>query len=229
MPAEELDEAPGVAVEPVGAGVLDAPPVPPTDAEPEAEPEGLDGVVAPLGEEAVLELDEPGAVVVRFGLSASHAASPKARATAAVRMDSFMCPPWVGIKKYRCKLRARPNPLIAKEPAGHVKKGAENITCCRRAPWGSPDASVLRAGSCRSETCPQCRPRPTGSSFRWPKCRRSRLARDRIPRSGRRSGPEQLPLQMPYVSCSPPWGCVLVTGARNGPSRRVHQDRPVHR
>lgn len=98
MPAEELDEAPGVAVEPVGAGVLDAPPVPPTEAEPDAEPEGLDGVVAPLGEAAVLELEEPGAVVVRFGLSASHAASPKARATAAVRMDSFMCPPWLGYR-----------------------------------------------------------------------------------------------------------------------------------
>lgn len=92
MPAEELDEAPGVA------GVDEAPPVPPTEAEPDADPEGLDGVVAPLGEEAVLELDEPGAVLVRFGLSASHAASPKARATAAVRMDSFMCPPWLGYR-----------------------------------------------------------------------------------------------------------------------------------
>jgi len=50
-----------------------------------------------LGEDAVLELDEPGLdEVLLESPPRSHAASPKARATAAARIESLMCPPWVG-------------------------------------------------------------------------------------------------------------------------------------
>jgi hypothetical protein len=75
MPDEELEEDPG------DVGDEEAP---------------LDGDEGELGE-AVLELEEPGVEEVLFeSLPRSHAASPKARATAAARIESFMCPPWVG-------------------------------------------------------------------------------------------------------------------------------------
>jgi hypothetical protein len=83
---ELLDEELGVL------GELDAPPVPPTEAEPELEP----GVLGLVGDEAVLELEEPGVEEV-FALSSRlHAARPKATATAIARAESFMCPPWLG-------------------------------------------------------------------------------------------------------------------------------------
>ena len=66
----------------------------------EAPPDGEDGE---LGED-VLELEEPD---VLLGLSPrSHAARPRARATATAMAESFMCPPWVGI--YRWQQIARP-------------------------------------------------------------------------------------------------------------------------
>jgi hypothetical protein len=85
-----LEEAPGAVV---------APPVPPTEAEFDEEPgavDGDDGVAVSL--RAVLELEEPGAVEVRSG-PLSQAARPKASATATARVESFMFPPWVGIRK----------------------------------------------------------------------------------------------------------------------------------
>jgi hypothetical protein len=91
--AAELD-APGLA-----GGVDEAPPVPPTDAEPDEElgapAEG--GVL--LGEDAELELDEPGLEAL-FEVSPprSQAARPKASATAVASMESFMCPPRLGYK-----------------------------------------------------------------------------------------------------------------------------------
>jgi hypothetical protein len=63
------------------------------DAEPLA-PEGDDGEL--LGEEAVLELDEPGLDALLRSPPLSHAARPKARATAPAIRESFMCPPWLG-------------------------------------------------------------------------------------------------------------------------------------
>lgn len=86
---EALPEG-GVALldeEELGA-VDDAPP----EAEPEVEPGALDG---DDGVVALLELEEPGAEEDLLALSRSHAARPKARATATARVDSFMGPPWV--------------------------------------------------------------------------------------------------------------------------------------
>lgn len=78
-----LEDAPGVA------GVAAVPPAE-LDDEPGAV-EGADGG----GVEAVLEPElEGGALVVRSGLS--QAARPKASATAIARVESFMCPPWLG-------------------------------------------------------------------------------------------------------------------------------------
>jgi hypothetical protein len=81
-------------------GVDEAPPLtePEADVEPLA-PEGDDGEVL-LGEEAELELDEPGLEAL-FELARSppspHAARPKTRATAPAIRESFMCPPWLGM------------------------------------------------------------------------------------------------------------------------------------
>jgi hypothetical protein len=87
-------------------------------APPEAEPDfdvSLELDEAPVdGDEGeVLELEEPGVDEVLLVSPRSHAASPKASATAAARMESFMCPPWLGYLKESSKLRARPKPLIA--------------------------------------------------------------------------------------------------------------------
>jgi len=72
----------------------------------EAAPEdGDDGELD--GEELVLELEEPGPVEVLPGSPRSHAARPKASATAAARMESFMCPPGLGCKRERQQI-ARP-------------------------------------------------------------------------------------------------------------------------
>lgn len=93
IPAEELLDDPGEL------GLDEAP---------------ADGDEGELLGEVALELDEPGVDEVLFGLSPrSHAARPKASATATATVDSFMCPPWVGTKEEGSKLRARPNPLIA--------------------------------------------------------------------------------------------------------------------
>jgi hypothetical protein len=79
IPEEELDEEPGEL------GLDEAP------------DDGDEGEL--LGEE-VLELEEPGVDEVLLELSPrSHAARPKASATAAASMESFMCPPWLGIKR----------------------------------------------------------------------------------------------------------------------------------
>ncbi len=73
-----------------------------TDAEPEAEPEG-EVLVVPEGEEVAPDEDaapEGGVLVsraVRPELLSPQAARPRARETAAARMESFMCsPPWLG-------------------------------------------------------------------------------------------------------------------------------------
>jgi hypothetical protein len=69
--------------------------------EDELEEDGLDGLdeAPPDGDEGedVLELEEPGPDVL-LGLSPrSHAARPRASATATAIAESFMCPPWVGV------------------------------------------------------------------------------------------------------------------------------------
>jgi len=57
---------------------------------------GLDEV--PLDGD-VLELEEPGADEVLLVSPRSHAARPRASASAIARVESFMCPPWVGVRK----------------------------------------------------------------------------------------------------------------------------------
>lgn len=91
IPEEELLEAPGEL------GLEDVP------AEGDEDDELLEGDDGELlegdddgeldGEEDVLELDEPG-LLLESGRS--HAARPNARATAKARVESFMCPPWLG-------------------------------------------------------------------------------------------------------------------------------------
>lgn len=76
MPEDELDED--------GLDGLD-------DAPPEGDEDEL------LGEGDVLELEEPGLDELLLALSRSHAARPRASATATAIADSFMCPPWVGV------------------------------------------------------------------------------------------------------------------------------------
>lgn len=110
--------APPEADPDLGVSLEADPLMPPED---ELEEDGLEGLdVAPpdgdelLGEagEDVLELEEPD---VLLGLSPrSHAARPRARATATAMAESFMCPPWVGINRESSKLRAQPKPLIGK-------------------------------------------------------------------------------------------------------------------
>jgi hypothetical protein len=85
------DDEPGVA------GVAEVPPEAELDEAPGAV-EGDEGVALLLF--AVLEL-EPGADEVRAASSRLHAARPKASATASARVVSFMCPPWLGIRKFR--------------------------------------------------------------------------------------------------------------------------------
>ncbi|MGQ0545244.1 MAG: hypothetical protein ACT4P3_07910 [Betaproteobacteria bacterium] len=69
----------------------------------EAAPEGEDGVVAPEGDEVAPDEDaapEGGVAVsrvVRVASLSPQAARPRARDTAAARIESFMCsPPWLG-------------------------------------------------------------------------------------------------------------------------------------
>ena len=85
----------------------------PPEAEPdfalslEADPLMPDGDEGELLGEDVLELEEPGPDEALLGLSPrSHAARPRASATATAIADSFMCPPWLGC--YRWQQIARP-------------------------------------------------------------------------------------------------------------------------
>jgi hypothetical protein len=126
---------PGVEV--LGELVLPlAAPLAPPEAEPgfaaslEAGALGLDE--APLDGD-VLELEEAGVDEVLLVSPRSHAARPRASATATARAESFMCPPWVGTKEERSKLRARPNPLIAVRARPGIRDtlpvSAEVLTC----------------------------------------------------------------------------------------------------
>ena len=91
-PEAELDEELGEL------GLADE--APPDGDEDAAPLDGVDGDEGELdGEEDVLELEEPGPAEVLLLSPRSHAATPKASATAAARMESFMCPPWVGIQE----------------------------------------------------------------------------------------------------------------------------------
>jgi hypothetical protein len=99
--------------EPDFDGSLEADPLVPVEAEPDAEPlapEGDDGDVL-LGEEAELELDEPGLdeLLEPPPPPSPHAARPKTRATAPAIRESFMCPPWLG-KDTRASCEPGPTP-----------------------------------------------------------------------------------------------------------------------
>lgn len=102
-PAEPLGVLPEVVLE-LLLGLEDAPPAlffSSVLIEPEAAPEGEDGTVE--GDEVAPDEDaapEGGVAVsraVRPALLSPQAARPKARETAAARIESFMCsPPWLG-------------------------------------------------------------------------------------------------------------------------------------
>jgi hypothetical protein len=157
------DDEPGV--EDAEPGAEDAPPVPPTEAEPDAEPGVLEGD-EPLGEDALLELDEPGADELLLVLSAprSHAARPKASATAAARVVSFMGPPWLGYER-NSNLRARDNPLIV----NGLIPGGLNIFAERQKFLLAGAAGAARARrtlGCRSRRGRAFALRATGATFR---------------------------------------------------------------
>lgn len=118
--------------------------------EDEAEPEGEDGVVvAPEGEDVEPEDDaapEPG--VVRPAepvLLSPQAARPKARVTAAARIESFMCsPPWLGYgvgSKLRTRLGPGPSPrggaLVAVLPVPSVVRRIRMVVWAGRARGGA--------------------------------------------------------------------------------------------
>jgi hypothetical protein len=76
--------------------------LPPTDAEPDVEPDGVLGVVDE--DEDVVSRGADGVVVVlddeeRWSGPRSHAARPRAIATAIARVESLMRPPWLGYGK----------------------------------------------------------------------------------------------------------------------------------
>jgi len=155
-PEDELDED--------GLEGLDE--APPDGDEDEDELLGEDGEL--LGE---VELEEP---EVLLASPRSHAARPRARATAIAMAESFICPPWVGINRESSKLRAQPKPLI---PKGLSRArgtlcllDAEVLTCCCR--WSFPSCSGCWGCCSGSRTSwKQCF-RPTlRSSCRWrPTC-----------------------------------------------------------
>lgn len=91
--------------------------LPPTDAEPEAEPDGgVDGVDG-VDDALLLEPDAPGAVDVRSRpRSSPQAARPRAKATATANVESLMGYSKVGYEKERSKLRAGNKPLIRQGP-----------------------------------------------------------------------------------------------------------------
>ena len=93
-PEAEPDFEASLEPEALDDGLDEAPPLTEPDAEPLA-PEGDDGDVL-LGEDALLELDEPGLDALLLRSPLSHAARPNARATAPAIRESFMCPPWLG-------------------------------------------------------------------------------------------------------------------------------------
>jgi len=95
--APELDLEGSVAL-----GELDEAPPEGEVAEDELEPELEGGVVVALP--LVLPLLP---VVLPVPLSWPHAARPKARATVAAMIESFMNPPWLGIPKESSKERAK--------------------------------------------------------------------------------------------------------------------------
>ena len=95
---EELDELDG--------GVA----LPPTEAEPDVLPEGA-GVVVEDDEAVSRDGDgevvaEPEVEEVRWSGPRSHAARPRAIATASARVVILMRPPWLGTKKVSSRLRA---------------------------------------------------------------------------------------------------------------------------
>lgn len=90
IPEDELLEAPGeLGLEEVPAEGDEEVPL-----EGDEDDELLEGDDGELDGE-VLELDEPDALLPALS-PRSHAARPKARATATARAESFMGPPWVG-------------------------------------------------------------------------------------------------------------------------------------
>jgi hypothetical protein len=111
--ADELDE-PGVEAAPEGEdeldeaapGLLGLPALPPTEAEPDAEPGELGGV-----EEALLLLPLVPAEPAERWLSSPQAARPSAMATATARVESFMKPPWLGYWKLAARTEPARSPL----------------------------------------------------------------------------------------------------------------------
>jgi hypothetical protein len=105
IPEDELLEAPGEL------GLDDAPPEGDEDDVPlegDEDDELLEGDDGELDGE-VLELDEPDELLPALS-PRSHAARPKASATATARAENFMCPPWVGSLRVRKGEQQDPRP-----------------------------------------------------------------------------------------------------------------------
>jgi hypothetical protein len=131
-----------------------------------------------------------------------QAARPKAKATAAASVESFMCPPWLGIRKKAANNGPGPSRCLQRPNARHrehLARATEFLTCCPGSwsnAWTNPVSRSSHPGS-----YPCCRWSPT--SRRTQTSRRQRLP-GRIQRA-RLPAPSKLPLPMPLLSCSPPW------------------------
>ena len=84
--------------EPGFAASLELDPLIPPDELLDDEPGAVGLDEAPLDGD-VLELEEPAVDGDLLVSPRSHAARPRASATATARVESFMCPPWVGVRK----------------------------------------------------------------------------------------------------------------------------------
>jgi hypothetical protein len=88
-------------------GVAELPPEGELD---EVEPEVDDGGVLDEGEDELLLLPLAPLPALLPPLSWPQAARPKAMATASANVESFMCPPWLGIRKKAAKNGPGVNP-----------------------------------------------------------------------------------------------------------------------
>jgi hypothetical protein len=151
---------------------------------------GVDGGVALLLELPLVLPLLP--VVLPVPLSWPHAARPKARATVAAMIESFMNPPWLGIRK-SSKERARAQ---VPENRDLVPGPVELLTCCRGWWWSawtrSPASRSRRPGYGL-----RCRWSPTSPSP-WPTSRpRRRLSLPDRNLPALRRAPSKLQLPMP--------------------------------
>ena len=205
-------------------GLDEAPPVPPAEGE------------LLLGEDALLELEAPGLEAL-FDVSPprSHAARPKASATAVASMESFMCPPRLGYSQ-TCKLRARPNPLIVQRVGRACRTPCRQRSTSYLLPPGLDGLVGLDWRFCAPDVPPEVPPAPDEPALpEAPEVPDAELPPD----ADRLSSPHPAiiaPLRANTAAAANAVNFMLTsmglcprTGARNGPRSGLHQSRFVYR